>query len=387
MTLTRAARRLAAGDLGVRIRSLARDEIGELSRTLDQLSVSLSQSLSELRDDRDLLGRILESMREGVLVMDGEHRILLANASLKETLLLDSDVVGRTAIEVIRNADLQALVDRAMLSEQAELGEIEIAGMTPRRMQVHASRLSGEPRALLLVLFDVTEMRRLETIRRDFVANVSHELRTPITSIRSSAETLRIAIDNDPKAAAEFLEMIERNARRLGELVNDLLDLSRIEAREYHPLARSVELPPLCVKVIAAFADRAQSRHLKFKTEFPSVPPVAIADPNAVERVLTNLVDNALKYCTEGTTVTLRVEARAKKVILQVMDSGPGIEAKHLPRLFERFYRVDPGRSRDMGGTGLGLSIVKHLVEIMGGDVEVSSEPGKGSTFTVTLPA
>lgn len=387
LMLTKAARRMAAGDLEVRIRSQERDEIGELSRTLDQLAVSLSRSLRELKDDRDLLGRILESMQEGVLVMDGEHRILLANASLKESLLLDSDVVGRTAIEVIRNADLQALIDRSLVSEKAVLGEIEITGMTPRRMQVHASRLSGDPRALLLVLFDVTEIRRLETIRRDFVANVSHELRTPIASIRSSAETLRMAMDNDPKAAREFLEMIERNGQRLGELVNDLLDLSKIEAKDFRPRAVPVDLPPLYKKIISVFSDRAKIRRLKINTEIPTPAPVPIGDSHAVERVLTNLLDNALKYASEGTTITLRVEAQGKTVLLQVIDGGPGIEAKHLPRLFERFYRVDPGRSRDMGGTGLGLSIVKHLVEVMGGEVRVTSEPGKGSTFSVTLPA
>ena len=190
----------------------------ELGRTLDHLAANLSRSVRELRDDRDLLGRILESMREGVLVMDGEHRILLANPSLREMLLLDSDVTGRSTIEVIRNAELQSMVEKALVTNNPLSGEIDVGGIKPRRLLVYAARLSGEPRALVLVLFDVTEMRRLETVRRDFVANVSHELRTPVASVRSAAETLRIAIDHDPKAATQFIDIIERNGRRLGEL-------------------------------------------------------------------------------------------------------------------------------------------------------------------------
>jgi len=231
--LTVVARRMAGGDLDARSRLESTDEIGELGRTLDHLAANLSRSVRELRDDRDLLGRILESMREGVLVMDVEHRILLANPSLREMLLLDSDVTGRSTIEVIRNAELQAMVEKALATNDPLSGEIDVGGLKPRRLLVHASRLSGEPRALVLVLFDVTEMRRLETVRRDFVANVSHELRTPVASVRSAAETLRMAMDHDSKAATQFIDIIERNGRRLGELINDLLDLSKIEAKEY----------------------------------------------------------------------------------------------------------------------------------------------------------
>ncbi|HEX7500528.1 MAG TPA: histidine kinase dimerization/phospho-acceptor domain-containing protein, partial [Polyangia bacterium] len=190
--VTAVARRMASGELEARSRLESADEIGELGRTLDHLAANLSRSVRELRDDRDLLGRILESMREGVLVMDGEHRILLANPSLREMLLLDSDVTGRSTIEVIRNAELQSIVEKAIAASDPMIGEIEVGGIKPRRLLVHAARLSGEPRALLLVLFDVTEMRRLETVRRDFVANVSHELRTPVASVRSAAETLRM---------------------------------------------------------------------------------------------------------------------------------------------------------------------------------------------------
>ena len=384
--LTAVARRMAAGDLEARTRLESPDEIGQLGRTLDHLAANLSRSVRDLRDDRDLLERILQSMREGVLVMDGEHRILLANPSLREMLLLDSDVVGRSTIEVIRNAELQSIVQKALTADDLLSGEVEVGGIKPRRLLVHAARLSGEPRALVLVLFDVTEMRRLETVRRDFVANVSHELRTPVASVRSAAETLRMAVDNDPKAAIQFIDIIERNGRRLGELINDLLDLSRIEAKEYRLKVEPVDLRQLCEKTLAPFAIRASARRMRLAAEIPDGFPAALADQNAFDRILTNLVDNALKYCPDGANIVVSARQLEDKLQVVVSDSGPGIDAKHLPRLFERFYRIDTGRSRDMGGTGLGLSIVKHLVEAMGGEVSVESTPGKGATFAFTLP-
>jgi len=383
--LTTVARRMAGGDLEARSRLETPDEVGELGRTLDHLAANLSRSVRELRDDRDLLGRILESMREGVLVMDGEHRIMLANPSLREMLLLDSDVTGRSTIEVIRNAELQSIVEKALVTSEQLSGEIEVGGLKPRRLLVYAARLSGEPRALVLVLFDVTEMRRLETVRRDFVANVSHELRTPVASVRSAAETLRMAMDHDPKAAIQFVDIIERNGRRLGELINDLLDLSKIEAKEYRLKVEPFDLRQLSEKTASGFAERAAARNMHLRVDIPEGFPPVLVDQGAFDRILTNLVDNALKYCPDGATVLIGAREAGSKIQATVSDSGAGIDAKHLPRLFERFYRVDNGRSRDMGGTGLGLSIVKHLVEAMGGEVSVESMPGKGATFAFTL--
>ncbi|MGD0838578.1 MAG: ATP-binding protein [Polyangia bacterium] len=384
--LTGVARRMAAGDLEVRTCVETSDEIGELGGTLDHLASNLSRSLRELRADRDLLGRILESMREGVLVMDGEHRILLANPCLREMMLLDSDVVGRSTIEVIRNAELQNIVERALSSGTSAMGEIEIGGLKPRRLLVHASRLTGEPRALLLVLFDVTEMRRLETVRRDFVANVSHELRTPVASMRSATETLRMAMGHDEKATEQFLDIIERNGRRLGELIADLLDLSRIEAKEFRLRIEPLDLADLIQQTVAASSERASTRHIGIAVAVPRDCPRPTGDRHAFDRVLANLVDNAIKYCPEHSAIQVAAQPKPGCVLVTISDNGHGIDARHLPRLFERFYRADPGRSREMGGTGLGLSIVKHLVEAMGGEVTVESTPGKGSTFGFTLP-
>lgn len=384
--VTVTARRMSAGELDLRSRLDTRDEIGDLGRALDHLAENLSRSLHELRDDRDLLGRILEAMREGVLVLDSERRILRFNGSLREMLLLDTGAVGRPAIEVVRNAELQILVDAAIAGQEPVTGEIEVAGLRPRHLLVHATRLSGEPRAVLVVLFDVTEVRRLETVRKDFVANVSHELRTPIAAVMSAAETLRTAARTDPAAAGSFVEIIERNARRLGDLVQDLLDLSRIESKEFRLASDTLDLAGVVARTLEFHEERATGKRMQMSAALPPALPAVRGDATALERVLSNLIDNAIKYCPEGAAIVVAAEDLGGKLRVAVSDDGPGIEARHLPRLFERFYRCDPGRSRAMGGTGLGLSIVKHLVEAMGGTVQVESIPGQGARFSFTVP-
>ena len=239
---------------------------------------------------------------------------------------------------------------------------------------------------MLAVFIDVTNLRHLENVRKEFVANVSHELRTPIASLSAAAEMLR-RTGELPEAASELLMMIERNAERLRRLVEDLLDLSRIEARGL-PLTLEPLAPSAIVQgLIDPLRARAEARRIALSITLPADLPLVRADRRALEQVLGNLLDNALKYASDGARVEMSGAALDGRVRLRVSDSGPGIEARHLPRLFERFYRVDAGRSRDLGGTGLGLSIVKHLVESMGGTVRVDSAVGRGTTFEVSLPA
>ena len=230
---------------------------------------------------------------------------------------------------------------------------------------------------------DVTEIRRLESLRRDFVANVSHELRTPVTSVLSASETLASEEELKPETRRRFVEIIERNAQRLQNLVEDLLDLSRIESRQYHMNKGPVILGPVFEHVIDMFRQRAKERGLSLRLSFGDSLPAVNADQRALEHVLINLVDNAVKYCDAGTTIELSAAGRGQSVRITVADDGPGIAAQHVPRLFERFYRVDRGRSRDQGGTGLGLAIVKHLVEAMGASIEVESQEGKGTPHVV----
>jgi two-component system phosphate regulon sensor histidine kinase PhoR len=393
-SLTSTARRMADGNLDARTRVGGSDEVAELGVALDQLASSLSDAMSDLRSERDLLGGVLDAMEEGVLVLARHGEIVRVNPALRAMLLLGSDAIGRPLIEVVRNADLKELVDLAAEGEatsqrgqitKAASREIETAGLKPRTLLVRASRLPGD--ALLVVCRDVTAVRRLETMRRDFVANVSHELRTPVTSVQSAAETLREGAASDPQAAGRFVDIIERNAERLKRLIEDLLDLSRIEAREFRLSREPISVRPFLEHVLSLFRERAEKSGLRVRVEVPESLPSVHADRRALEQIVLNLADNAIKYCP-GATLTLRGEDRGDRVALVVADTGPGIEAKHLPRLFERFYRVDAGRSRELGGTGLGLSIVKHLGEAMGGpgSITVKSEVGKGTTFTVLLP-
>jgi two-component system phosphate regulon sensor histidine kinase PhoR len=378
---------MADGDLSARTRAAGRDEIAELGRTLDQLAGGLAHAVSDLRGERDLLSKVLDRMKEGVLLLDGEGRVALANPALREMLLLQNDIVGKLLLEVARNADLKLLLDEAREARQPLSSEIELGTLKPRRVLVHVSTLSEaeDSGSLLVVFVDVTDLRRLETLRRDFVANVSHELRTQIAAIRSSAETVLRALGPQAGPAVEFVQIIERQSERLQRLVEDLLDLSRIESRQFRFELQPVRVDEPLGHALSLLRERAAQRGVRLVSEV-SEDALVRADARALEQVLTNLLDNAVKYGREGGRVVVRAADDGARLEIGVQDDGPGIEARHLPRLFERFYRVDAGRSRDLGGTGLGLSIVKHLVEGMGGDVDVKSAPGQGTTFVVTLP-
>ncbi|MFA6032193.1 MAG: ATP-binding protein, partial [Myxococcota bacterium] len=278
---------------------------------------------------------------------------------------------------------LKELVDRT--GADGGHAELEIGEIEPRRFLVNVTRLPDSS-GVLVVFVDVTDLRRLETIRKDFVANVSHELRTPVASIRSAAETLRTSLSSDPASAAIFLEMIERNAERMGQLVEDLLDLSKLEAKKYLISLESLNLAGEVDRVVSSLSPMAAEKEIRVTNKVAPVLKI-VADRRALEQVLTNLVDNAIKYSSIRSSVNVSAEAEAGKLRVVVSDTGPGIEQRHIPRLFERFYRIDAGRSRELGGTGLGLSIVKHLIEAMGGSVAVESIPGRGTTFSFTLPA
>ncbi|RYE85688.1 MAG: sensor histidine kinase, partial [Myxococcales bacterium] len=381
-----AARRMADGDLATRTVTRGSDEAAQLAKALNLLAEGLSSSLDELRAERDLLQGMLVSMQEGVLMLDGAGGIVLVNPALREMLLLGPDVAGERFDGVVHHGELRQLFDAALGSDAPSLGEVEVAGLKPRRLLVRATRLHGEPGGLLAVFVDVTDMRRLETLRRDFVSNASHELRTPVSSILSAAETLRDVAAADPRASARFVDIIVRNAERLRRLVDDLLELSRIESREFVLRSEPGDCGVVVHHVLSLFRERAEKKRIRLAARLPDDLPGAVFDKQALETVLSNLVDNAVKYCPEGASITLRAAPAGASVSVSVEDTGPGIEAGHLARLFERFYRVDAGRSREVGGTGLGLSIVKHLVEAMEGTVRVTSVVGQGTTFEFSLP-
>ncbi len=380
---TSVARRLSAGDLEARTRAVGNDEVAELGRALDGLASSLFGALDDLRRERDLLGGVLDGMREGVLLVDARGAVVLANPALREMLLLGADVAGKRPLELVRSAELKELIDRVAESGDPDSCEIDVGELKPRRLLVHATSL-GKLASTLAVFVDVTDVRRLESMRRDFVANVSHELRTPIATVLSAAETLQSSGISGAQAT-EFLEIIDRNAHRLHNLVEDLLDLSRIESRELKLTLEPLELRAVVDQIVPLYRERAEHKRVRVVLEALEGARV-LADRRALDQVLSNLIDNAIKYTSDGSLVTVTSERSAAQVVVSVTDTGAGIEAKHLPRLFERFYRVDAGRSREVGGTGLGLSIVKNLTEAMGGSVQVESKVGRGSKFSVSLP-
>lgn len=382
--MAQAAANMLKGDLDTRTRAHGTDELAELGNALDLLAANLRDAMRDLRSERDLLRGILASMQEGVLVVDEAERIVHMNPAVRAMLLLSEEALGRPLIEIIRNAQLVEMIGRARSSADLSPVELELGGFKPRRLLAHASPLPDRPGDMLVVLVDVTHQRRLESMRKDFVANASHELRTPVASIRSAAETLRSALD-DREAALGFVEILERNSERIQHLIEDLLDLSRIESREFSLRTEAMDLTEFLGRILPFHRDRFEGKHMPLEQDIPEGTKV-LADRRALEMIFSNLLDNALKYCPEGTSVHIAAEPSSGRIRITVADKGPGIPPQHLPRIFERFYRVDAGRSRDLGGTGLGLAIVKHLAEAMQGGVGVDSRTGEGTRFSVTLP-
>jgi two-component system phosphate regulon sensor histidine kinase PhoR len=351
-------------DLGRDVRELA-----------ELLAAREGRRAAPLRDPVEQ--ELLSAVPDAAALVSREGWVRVSNAAF-DTLAASGRAAGLTPLEITRSAELSDAVKRALEGTARRL-DLALGRQT---YLVHlAPLLRGE---VLLLMRDVTEARRAEATRRDFVANASHELRTPIAAIRAAAETLLSGALADPGAARSFVEIVARHADRLSRLTQDLLDLSKIESRQWQFEIVTVDLRALAAQVVDLLAGAARDKGLALRAEVPDGAAVR-ADARALEQVLVNLAENAVKYTAEG-NVTIRARRDGGAWLVDVADTGPGIERHHLPRIFERFYRVDPGRSREQGGTGLGLAIAKHLVLGMGGEIGVESGEG-GTTFTVRLPA
>jgi len=385
--LTEIARSLAAGNLTLRTRAVSTDEVGDLGRALDHLAATLEEKIEDLRKDRDLLAAIIQGMSEGVLVADGDGRVLMSNPALRRIFRIEPLIEGKPVIEVLRQPEIQSAIVETEAGQHPVEREVSIPGLDPRTLLIHAARLDlkAGPPGIVMVFHDITSLRRLETVRKDFVANVSHELRTPVAAIRSYAETLLTSPSADPARSREFIEVIDKHSKRLSRLIEDLLELSSIESSEFKVDLGPVDVRRSAHEALSVIQPLVDSKRLQVSVEIHEKDAFAQADKRALDRVLLNLVDNAAKYTPDHGRITITARPDGDKLLLSVTDTGIGIEPKHFPRLFERFYRVDAGRSRDLGGTGLGLAIVKHLVLAMNGSIDVQSRPGEGSTFTVTL--
>uniref|UniRef100_A0A7C2EI58 histidine kinase n=1 Tax=Ammonifex degensii TaxID=42838 RepID=A0A7C2EI58_9THEO len=363
------------------------DEIGRLTLSVNLLAGRLKEIFEALRAEKVWMEAILASLNEAVLALDASGRVLLTNFALWNLFgVKPAEAQGKNILEVIRHHELEQLVRQVLTTGIAVGQELKFLAPRPRIFTARLTPITTpEGPGVVVVLREVTEQRRLEQLRSEFVANVSHELRTPLTAIRGFVETLRSGAVEDPATANEFLKIIESETGRLGKLVEDLLDLSRLEDRRTVLIRQQVKLDEVMARVLPVFEKRAREQGLKLLVELPPDLPAVLGDPELLGQAFANLVDNALKFTPQG-EVRIRATVFPGWIRVDVEDTGIGIPEESLPRIFERFYRVDRARSRASAGTGLGLAIVKHIVEAHGGKVGVESELGRGSRFSFYLP-
>jgi len=389
---TEMVRRVAEGDFSRTLAAWASEisEMFDLEQGINATALRLQERLAELAEEKGRLEAILTHMAEGVLLLDARKRIVLINPAAEAMLgVRRSDVLGRDHLEVTHHFDLDQRLDRVLQSGEPEVLEIRRARPEEQIVEARlapAGDAEESPRGVLVVMRDVTQQRQLERMRTEFVANVTHELRTPLTSIRGFAETLLEGALEDPEAARHFVGIIQRESDHLGHLVEDLLDLSRIESGKLKMRKELIRLDTLAAETVGRLKSKADSLGVALAIQIPESLPAISGDPDRLAQVLLNLVDNALKYTPAGGSVTVSAADAGTAVSVSVADTGVGIPKADLPRIFERFYRVDKARTRSTGGTGLGLSIVKHIVESHGGSISVVSDVGQGATFTFTLP-
>jgi two-component system, OmpR family, phosphate regulon sensor histidine kinase PhoR len=385
-----AAERFTRGEFGHPLPPSTSDEIDALAQTMNVMAAQLDEKIRMITDQRNERDAVLTSMVEGVIAVDTEERILSVNRAASAMLGVDPKAaLGHYLQEVVRAADLQHFVASLLGTEAAHESQFELPGIDGRIVQAVGSPLRGERGQHLgavVVLHDITRLHRLEAVRRDFVANVSHELRTPITSIKGFVETLREGGVDDAAQTARFLEIIGRQTDRLNAIVNDLLTLSELEQSDRGTMGvQPVELRGLLQAAIDLVESKAATAGVSIALQCDP-GAMAEANPHLLEQAVVNLLDNAVKFSHSGGTIEATGRSTNGETLIIITDHGVGIEKIHLPRLFERFYRVDRARSRELGGTGLGLSIVKHIVAVHGGRVDVESSPGKGSRFTLSIP-
>ena len=388
--MRQAAERLADGQWNARVVAAEQQELADVTEAFNRMAEQLQQRIGRLIQNNNEQQAVLASMAEGVLAVDAQERIISLNPASGRLLGLDqAQAQGRRLQEVVRNADLSRFITRALACRDSIESDILLHGDRERVMQAQGSALhdaQAQPIGAVIVLNDVTDFRRLEHIRRDFVANVSHELKTPVTSIKGFVETLLDGAMHDPVHTERFLQIVAKQADRLHAIIEDLLSLSKIEEHEDHDdiVAEVVPLRPLLESVVNACSAAAQTE-VEVRLECDEQLSARV-NKVLMEQAVTNLLDNAIKYSDPSRPVRVVAAFNDGEVQISVADRGAGIAKEHLARIFERFYRVDPARSRKLGGTGLGLAIVKHIVQAHHGRVTVDSTLGAGTTFTIHLP-
>ena len=388
MTLNSAAQAIVRGDYRHRVFVNRNDELGELAKSFNQMCEELGSQLTRLRESGQRQSTVLGGMIEGVIAVDNRERVQFANtAAGKLFSFMPPRVEGRPLLEVVRNHALHQAVTDVVAARRPKRLDVSWEGPEKLHLSVQVTPLPGKPcPGAVIVMHDTTELRRLEGIRQEFIANVSHELKTPLSSIKAFAETLLNGAIEDSENARPFLARIEEQADRLNALIQDMLSLARIESAQQSFKIGPVAVEPIVRSCIDDYRNLAEAKKIHVAALAPEAPVRVKADDEGIRVILNNLIDNAIKYTPENGAVNVEWHSDGEMASIDVSDTGIGLSREDQPRVFERFYRVDKARSRELGGTGLGLSIVKHLAQAFGGSVEVQSEPGKGSVFTVHLP-
>jgi two-component system phosphate regulon sensor histidine kinase PhoR len=375
--LTAAARKVEAGGFGTRVALHSKDDFRELGLAFNLMTQRIETLFADLSRQKESLANVMASIDEGLLVIDAEGRIVLANERFRK-LIGEDALEGKYFWEVVRKPKIQEFIVRLQTERVRLSGEV--------RADEKTLLCTGGPLddrgGVVLTVHDITDLKNIEIVKKDFIVNASHELRTPLAAILGAVETLE---EGPGKINAFSLDILKRHAERLRAIVEDLLKLAEIEEKGYRLERGDVDLRELARNVVQVLTPRLKEKGIEARIEAPKGLPHLKADPFLLEQLLINLLDNAIKYTEKG-EIAISLAADARDIILAVRDTGAGIPAEHLPRIFERFYVVDKSRSRKLGGTGLGLSIVKHIVQLHGGSISVGSEVGQGTTFTVRLP-
>ncbi len=389
LELARAAEGISAGDLSRRVNVTGRDEIARLAGSFNSMAAELRQKLAAVSEERSKVETIISSMNDAVVAVDAEGAVLLVNQAAHDLLGLDRQALGRPLRTILGDHPLARCIDATAARGEEEEEEVELGPPGERLLEVHAAplrRAQGVAAGVVAVVRDVTVLRQTERLRRELTANVSHELRTPLTSIKGFAETLLAGAMADEETCRRFLTIIDNEASRLMKLVDDLMDLSRLESHAVAIEPAPVRLDDLIAEAIGRMRPQAERHRVALRSMSLDAETV-MADRDRILQVMTNLLDNAIKFTPDGGAVEVAVRRDLDGAAITVADSGRGISEEHLPRIFDRFYRIERSRSREEGGTGLGLAIAKHIVEAHGGRISVQSRPGGGSVFTVVLPA
>jgi len=388
---TRIALLYSKGDFSQRIPLKSNDELNVLSKAMNQMASSLEKRLFEIEREKAKLSAILKNMAEGVIAVSGSRKILMLNPSAEKIFgISEQTSAGKLLIEVIRSQKIDEMVSRAIEKQDLLTQDLVLSTPGERHLQINAVGIASSESEIcgFLVAYDVTEMRRLEKMRRDFVANASHELRTPLTSIKGFVETLLNGVFRNPVQSEKFLKIIDENAERLSRLVNNLLDLSKIESKKTPLHLEPLDLSAEFEKARVMFVPRIREKNISVENRLgvSSLPEIP-ADRDKLLQIFVNLLDNAIKFNKTNGSIVVDAQLLNHQVKVSFRDTGIGIPEEAIERVFERFFTADKARARELGGTGLGLSIVKHIVEAHGGNVFCESKPGTGTTVSFTLPA